>query len=213
MSLAAAHRALYLVSNLGAYIPAYLAKRDRLAGGSGRSLAYVLGNMLRCACGFAGRRVLPCGCESGCDCLVPASPCSLLLLLLLAPLVVLQLAGCLPEFFSRLPCPLPRGIVQRWLLPPAQTCQLAARPHACLALALPLLQRGRDGQRRLLPPTGGGAASHAADQGACGLTWLGAVARRAQGRLPLAACRSGAALFWLSNGAGVRCRTAWTGSS
>ena len=32
----------------GAYTPAYLARRDRLAGGSGRSLAYVLGNMLRC---------------------------------------------------------------------------------------------------------------------------------------------------------------------
>lgn len=48
-ALAAAHRLLSLsLVNAGAYIPAFLAKRDRLAGGSGRSLAYVLGNMLRC---------------------------------------------------------------------------------------------------------------------------------------------------------------------
>lgn len=38
--------ALAITALLGAYIPAFLAKRDRLAGGSGRSLAYVLGNML-----------------------------------------------------------------------------------------------------------------------------------------------------------------------
>lgn len=30
----------------GAYMPAYLAARDRLAGGTGRSLTYILGNML-----------------------------------------------------------------------------------------------------------------------------------------------------------------------
>lgn len=38
--------ALALTALLGAYAPAYLARRDKLAGGSGRSLAYVLGNML-----------------------------------------------------------------------------------------------------------------------------------------------------------------------
>ncbi|KAL4431365.1 hypothetical protein ABPG75_006621 [Micractinium tetrahymenae] len=38
--------ALALTALLGAYAPAYLAKRDKLAGGSGRSLTYVLGNML-----------------------------------------------------------------------------------------------------------------------------------------------------------------------
>ncbi|PRW20415.1 serine threonine phosphatase 2A regulatory subunit B beta-like isoform B [Chlorella sorokiniana] len=37
---------LALTALLGAYIPVFLAARDRLAGGSGRSLAYVLGNML-----------------------------------------------------------------------------------------------------------------------------------------------------------------------
>lgn len=30
----------------GAYTPAYLSRRDKLSGGSGRSLTYVLGNML-----------------------------------------------------------------------------------------------------------------------------------------------------------------------
>ncbi|KAL4422184.1 hypothetical protein ABPG77_006425 [Micractinium sp. CCAP 211/92] len=38
--------ALAVTALLGAYAPAYLAKRDKLAGGSGRSLTYVLGNML-----------------------------------------------------------------------------------------------------------------------------------------------------------------------
>jgi hypothetical protein len=38
--------ALALTALLGAYTPAYLARRDRLAGGTGRSLVYVLGNML-----------------------------------------------------------------------------------------------------------------------------------------------------------------------
>lgn len=38
--------ALAFTAVLGAYTPAYLARRDRLAGGSGRSLVYVLGNML-----------------------------------------------------------------------------------------------------------------------------------------------------------------------
>lgn len=42
-------RCTLLLPNPGAYIPVFLAKRDRLAGGSGRSMAYVLGNMLRCA--------------------------------------------------------------------------------------------------------------------------------------------------------------------
>lgn len=37
---------LALTALLGAYMPALLASRDRLAGGSGRSLPYVLGNML-----------------------------------------------------------------------------------------------------------------------------------------------------------------------
>ena len=30
----------------GAYVPVYLTSRDKLAGGSGRSLTFVLGNML-----------------------------------------------------------------------------------------------------------------------------------------------------------------------
>jgi hypothetical protein len=37
---------LVLSRPAGAYIPAYLARRDRLAGGTGRSFTYVLGNML-----------------------------------------------------------------------------------------------------------------------------------------------------------------------
>ncbi len=45
--------ALAVTALLGAYAPAYLAKRDKLAGGSGRSLTYVLGNMLSAGTGSA----------------------------------------------------------------------------------------------------------------------------------------------------------------
>jgi hypothetical protein len=38
--------ALTLTAVSGAYLPAYLARRDKLAGGTGRSMAYILGNML-----------------------------------------------------------------------------------------------------------------------------------------------------------------------
>ena len=38
----------------GAYVPVYLASRDKLAGGTGRSLTFVLGNMLSAGgCGGA----------------------------------------------------------------------------------------------------------------------------------------------------------------
>lgn len=37
---------LALTALLGAYLPVYFAKLDKLAGGTGRSLTYVLGNML-----------------------------------------------------------------------------------------------------------------------------------------------------------------------
>lgn len=60
--------ALALTALLGAYAPAYLARRDKLAGGSGRSLAYVLGNMLSaggCCLGAAhgswAGEILACG--------------------------------------------------------------------------------------------------------------------------------------------------------
>jgi len=38
--------ALALTALVGAYAPVHLARRDKLRGGSGRSLTYVLGNML-----------------------------------------------------------------------------------------------------------------------------------------------------------------------